>query len=122
MAIKRGTSFDKDQTAALAAGVTGICNAMDSAWAEVDKAFKMVEGDDVLGESDTKTALLESIKNTREAYVAVQDKLNRMAKAIETVCETTGVNVNKNIQSTDEATQVISAAAKKAAEATGSNA
>lgn len=122
MAQRKGTSFDKDQTAALAAGVTGICNAMDASWAEIDKAFQMCEGDSVIGESDTKTALLESIKKTREAYTAVQDKLGRMAKAIDTVCETTGVSVNKNIQTTEEATQVINTAAKKAAEATGSNA
>lgn len=122
MAQRKGTSFDKDQTAALAAGVTGICNAMDNAWAEVDKVFQMIEGEEVIGASDTKDALLESIKKTREAYAAPQDKLGRIAKAIETVCETTGLHVNKNIQSTEEATQVISAAAKKAAEATGSNA
>lgn len=122
MATKKSTSFDKDQTAALAAGVTGIINVMDASWAEVDKTFAMCEGEEIIGESDTKAPLLDAIKSVREGYKVVVDKLGRMSKAIETVCETTGVHVNKNIQNTEEATQVIAAAKKKAEEATGANA
>lgn len=122
MATKKSTSFDKDQTAALASGVTGIINTMNSAWDDVDKMFRQCEGEDIIGESDTKQALLESIKEVREGYKAVTDKLDRMKKAIEAVCETTGVHINKNISNTEEATQVIAAAKKKAEEATGANA
>lgn len=122
MATKKRLSFDKDQTYALASGVTGIINVMNSTWDDVDKMFRQCESEEIISASDTKKALLASIKEVREGYKAVTDKLDRMKKAIEAVCETTGIHINKNISNTEEATQVIAAAKKKAEEATGANA
>jgi hypothetical protein len=123
MATKNSTSFDRDQTKALADGVTGIINSVSAVLEnEVKPIFAQLKGDDVIGESDTKVPLMEAITQAEQAMTAVFDKLGRMQKAIETVCEATGVAVNKNIQSTEEATQVVAAAKKKVEESTGKNA
>ena len=118
-----GTAFDPDQTKALADGVTGIINSVNAVLeGEVLPIFAQLEGEDVVATSATKAPLLESIKNTKETMAAITDKLGRMQQAIEAVCETTGIAINKNIQSTEEATQVIVSAKKKVEETTGKNA
>ena len=104
MAQRNNAQFDREQTAALAAGVTGIVNAVN------------------IGESDTKEPLMATVAQVEQGVAAVVDKLGRMQKAIEAVCETTGVAVNKNITNTEEASQVVAAAKKKVEESTGKNA
>lgn len=123
MAMKNNTQFDKEQTAALAAGVTGMVNAINNLFeGEIQPIINSLKSEDVIGESDTKEPLMATVAQVEQGVQAVIDKLGRMQKAIEAVCETTGVAVNKNIQSTEEATQVVAAAKKKVEESTGKNA
>lgn len=122
MAMKNNTQFDKEQTAALAAGVTGMVNAINNLFeGEIQPIINSLKSEDVIGESDTKEPLMATVAQVEQGVQAVIDKLGRMQKAIEAVCETTGVAVNKNIQSTEEATQVVAAAKKKVEESTGKN-
>lgn len=120
--MKNNTQFDKEQTAALAAGVTGMVNAINNLFeGEIQPIINSLKSEDVIGESDTKEPLMATIAQVEQGVQAVVDKLGRMQKAIEAVCETTGVAVNKNIQNTEEATQVVAAAKKKVEESTGKN-
>ena len=123
MAIKNSTAFSKEQTGALAESVTGIINAITNTFqTEVQPIINQLKGEDVIGESETKEPLLKTVKELEKTMNGVTDKLGRMQKAITTVCETTGVAVNKNITSTDEAAQTVAAAKKKVEESTGKNA
>lgn len=120
--MKNNTQFDKEQTAAISAGVTGMVNAINNLFeGEIQPIINSLKSEDVIGESDTKEPLMATIAQVEQGVQAVVDKLGRMQKAIDAVCEATGVAVNKNIQNTEEATQVVAAAKKKVEESTGKN-
>lgn len=123
MAQRNNAQFDREQTAALAAGVTGMVNAVNNLFeSEIQPIINSLKSDDVIGESDTKEPLMATVAQVEQGVADVVDKLGRMQKAIEAVCETTGVAVNKNITNTEEASQVVAAAKKKVEESTGKNA
>lgn len=123
MAIKNSTAFSKEQTGALAESVTGIINALTNTFqTEVQPIINQIKGEDIIGESETKEPLMATVAQVEQTMSVVTDKLERMQKAITAVCETTGVAINKNITSTDEAAQTVAAAKKKVEESTGKNA
>lgn len=123
MAFKNSAAFSREQTAALSESVTGIINALTNTFqTEVQPIIAQIKGEDIIGESETKEPLLNTVAELEKTMDVVTDKLSRMQKAITTVCEATGVAVNKNITSTDEAAQTVAAAKKKVEESTGKNA
>ena len=104
MAIKNSAAFNKEQTSALAESVTGIITALTTTFeTEVQPVINQIKGEDIIGKSESKEPLTKTIEELEKTMDVVTDKLERMKKAIETVCSTTGIAVKKNIASTDEA-------------------
>ena len=123
MAQKNNTKFDKEQTAALASAVTALVNNINGfVEQEITPVINSLNSDDIIGESDTKEHYVAAVSEIEKTIPVITDKLGRMQKAIDAVCEATGVAINKNIQSTEDATATIAAAKKKVEESTGKNA
>lgn len=122
MADKTRTAFDKEQVTDLSAGVKALCNNLESTWDETSKVFNELRGEDIVGESEQKTPIIESINIAEDAWKAVAEKLQRMVTTIDSCCESMGVAVSKNVQKSEEAMQLINSAAAKAKASTGANA
>lgn len=122
MSSKTGTAFDKEQVTDLSAAVKALCSNTEAQWDEAAKIFNELRGEDIVGESEQKAPIIESINIAEDAWRAVTDKLQRMVTTIDSCCETMGVAVNKNVQKSEDAMQTITAAAAKAKSSTGANA
>ena len=122
MSQKGNMAFDAEQTAALATGLTGLRNSITNYFdTEIQPILNQLKSDDVIGESDSKEPLMATVAQIEQGIQVVTDKLTRMQKTVDTICETTRTSVNRNIQNTEEAYQVVAAAKKKAEDSTGKN-
>lgn len=122
MADKTGTAFDKEQVTDLSAAVKALCNNLQAQWDETSKIFNELRGEDIVGESEQKTPIIESINIAEDAWKATADKLQRMVTTIDSCCESMGVAVSKNVQKSEDAMQLINSAAAKAKASTGAGA
>lgn len=122
MAEKGKIRFDAEQVAALAAAANATVSEIESVWStDVQGVFNQLRSDDVIEESASKEPLLAALAEVEKAYQAVVDKIGRIRQAVDATLEATQVSVNRNIATTEEAAQTISAARKKVEESTGAN-
>lgn len=122
MADKTRTAFDKEQVVDLSAAVKALVNNVQAQWDETAKVFNELRGEDIVGESEQKAPIIESINIAEDAWKAVSEKLQRMVTTIDACCESMGVAVSKNVSKSEEAVQLINSAAAKAKAATGAGA
>lgn len=122
MADKTKTAFDKEQVTDLAAAVKALVNNLESQWDETAKVFNELRGEDIVGESEQKEPIIESINLAEDAWKQTSEKLQRMVTTIDQCCSTMSIAVSKNVQKSEEAMQLISSAAAKAKASTGANA
>lgn len=120
MATKGGIAFDPEQIQSLMEGLTGLRNGITSTVdSQIKPIIAQLRGDEVIGESTSKDALLPILKDIEDTLAAIDEKFDKMGRVINTVGESTGARMQTNIQRTDEAASAIASAAKKAREANG---
>ena len=90
MSQKGNMAFDPEQTAALATGITGLCNSINNYFnTEIQPVLNQIKSDDIIGESDSKEPLMATVAQIEQGIQVVTDKLTRMQKTVDTICETT---------------------------------
>lgn len=119
MSSKTGMAFDPEQVQELASALKALAQASTTVMDGCTTTFAPLKGDEIVGDSEQKEPILEAIKDTEEAFVLVNNKLGRMIKLVDSICEKLGIQVNQNIRTADDAAQAIDAQAKKIKESTG---
>lgn len=119
----RGTAgFSPEQTAELAALMTGMVNVVNEVVDTIKKQIANASGDEILGESESKVAINENLAQLQAILDNVTEKGQETVKRINQIADMLGVSVAQNIKSTEDATAALNSLAKKAQDATGANA
>lgn len=122
MAAKTGLAFDPEQMKELSSAMKALAGNTQSTIDEAKKVFDALRGDEIIGDSEQKEVIIESIDSTEKTFVFLVEKLSRMIMTVDSVCEKLGISTNQNIRTTEEAVGAINAQAKKVKEANGANA
>lgn len=122
MADKNSKKFEPEQMIELSGGVKALVNNLEAKMDEIDVTFKALEGEEIIAESAQKTPIVDAIKNIRETYSKIAEKMTRQVAIIDNIASELGVAINTNIRTNEEAVAAISSVSKKAQEANGSGA
>ena len=118
MAGKVTQKFNEERTANLAAAIKTTANSIQ---AEIENEiaaglFAKVESNDIIGESESKTPILESITIIKETFTTITEQLTRLTTMVDKFCADMGVATNINIKNAEQARDVLKSEAKKATE------
>lgn len=119
MSSKTGMAFDPEQVQELSSALKALAQASTTVMDDCKKTFDQLKSDDVVGESEQKEPIIAAINEAETSFVAVNNKLGRMIKLVDSICEKLGIQVNQNIRTADDAAQAIEAQAKKIKESAG---
>jgi predicted S18 family serine protease len=124
MAFKAGAgnAYDAAQLQALIDETTAAVNAMDEKYEEIMPIIQQLKGEDVIGESETKTALLEVVDGFEKTFGKIKERLDKAKSNIDQVSAVLESSTAANKAATEEAGAQTAAAAKKADEIDGSGA
>ena len=122
MADRGTTGFSPEQTAELASLMTGMVTVVDDVVETIKKQIANASGDEILGESESKVAINDSLEQLKTILDKVTEKGQETVKRINQIADMLGVSINQYIKSTEDATSALNALSKKAAEANGTNA
>lgn len=121
MAVKNGAMHgDPEQIRALGEAMKSMSASLANTFeTELTPLIKKLRGDEVIGDSQSKEPLMDCLKEVEATIAEVQDKMNRMSKAVDAVGEKFEMNISANIRSTQEIAQNLATAKRNVTEATG---
>ncbi len=119
-----GTAWVPAQGDALLQATRAAVAAMEAKYDEVQKIFAQIRSDDVIGESETKDALLIVLDDVDSTFDTLKNRLDEVRKTVDEIAQIANDAANTNVRNTEEAQQATTAASRKAAtvDGTGSNA
>lgn len=100
--------YDKAQCEQFASDITALFAVVETKFAEAIGKIKAIASDEVLGDCDYRNTLEEeTIANLNEFSAVLQETIAAKTSTINSVLETAGVAINKNVMNVQEANSFI---------------
>jgi hypothetical protein len=116
---KMSKAYNSEQISALLAAIAAIQQNLTTLMDDSDKTFKRFEGDEIMGDSEQKTPIIDGISQVRVCYNTIQEKSISMKAKADATATQLGEAIQANIKTNEEAAALIAAAAKKVTEGPG---
>lgn len=117
-----GTAWVPAQGDTLMEATKNALALMDGKYEQVTAVFNQLRGEEIIGESETKTALLEVIDNVDLTFKTLNGRLDEVRGQMNELYDVLNQSASSNISHTQDAGSTVAQAAKQAQEVTGDGA